>query len=176
MVQTRAVWRVSVGLLALIDFYNALPSKEALKLAAKQIYGGDSPATAPPPRIDASYVEMIEKMIERLPYEHDSPDSGRARPPVISAQCCRRFYSRIVVSLDKVIREERDGFFDRCIGPASFTPAQNAYVQVISIADLRSAGTAQGIHAQVKVDTARTSPAMWNSSSMTRPWAAQCAC
>lgn len=146
-----AVWRVNVGLLALIDFYNALPSKEALKLAAKQIYGGDSPATAPPPGTDASYVEMIEKMIERLPYEHDSPDMRQGKATGDIRSVLPQVYSRIVVSLDEVIREERDGFFDRCIGPASFTPAQNAYVQVISIADLRSAGTAQEIHAQVKV-------------------------
>lgn len=144
-----AVWRVNVGLLALIDFYNAIPSKEALKLAAKQIYGGETRATEPLLRTDASYADMIAHMIDRLPYEHDSPDMRLDKDGADTCSVLPLVYSRIVVSLDQLIREQGSDFFESCIGPACFTPAHNAYVQVHSVADIRSAGIALDIHVQV---------------------------
>lgn len=142
------VWRVNAGLLALIDFYNATPSKEALKLAAKQIYGSDSLATVPPPGTEGSYVDMIEKSIERLPYDHDAPGMRQGKEAADVSSILPLVYSRILVALDQIIREQRDKFFDLCIGPARLTPAQNAYIQVLSVANLRSIGAALEIHAQ----------------------------
>ena len=143
-----SVLRVNVGFLALIDFYNAIPSKEALKLAAKQIYGSDSTETEPPPGSEGSYVDMIERMIERLPYEHDSPDMRKGKSAAATSSVLPMVYSRIVVDLDRTIRDLGDEFFDRCVGPTVFTPAQNAYIQVDAVSDLRSIGTAYEIHAQ----------------------------
>ncbi len=144
-----AVWRVNVGLLALIDFYNAIPSKEALKLAAKQIYGGDIRATEPLLCTDVSYADMIEHMIDRLPYEHDSPGMRVDKAGTDTCSVLPLVYSRILVSLDQLIRDQGGDFFESCIGPACFTPAQNAYVQVQSVADIRSVGIALNIHSQV---------------------------
>ena len=144
----KAVERTNVGLLALIDFYNAIPSREALKLAARHIYGEVASPNAPAVSKQA-YVEMIEKMIERLPYEHDAPAMRVGKDLADISSVLPMVYSRIVVELDRIMRSGRDEFFDACVGPACYTPAQNVYIKVHSVATMRAIGAALNLHAQV---------------------------
>lgn len=145
------VWRVNAGLLALVDFYNAIPSKNALKKAARHIYESAGQDLIPPPGSELSYVDMIDQMIERLPYEHDSPGMRKGKKLAEISSTLPRTLSRIVIELERNIRESGDKFFDLCIGPTSFTTAQNAYTHALSIANLRAIEVALEVHTQASV-------------------------
>jgi preprotein translocase subunit SecG len=138
-------WRVNLGVLALVDFYNAIPSKEALSLAARAIYGDDSAMSA-----DSTHPNQVyTAIIERLPYKHDAPSMRGGKNPDDILSVLPKVYSRIMVSLDQDMRSRDGEFFNLCIGPKRFTPDQNQYVKVVSIAGFRSIGIAMEIHVQV---------------------------
>lgn len=138
-------WRVNLGVLALVDFYNAIPSKEALALAAQAIYGDDSSMSADTTHPSKVYTAIIE----RLPYKHDAPGMRAKKNLDDIFSVVPKVYSRIIISLDQEMRSPDGTFFNLCIGPKRFTSDQNQYVKVVSIADFRSIGIALEIHAQV---------------------------
>jgi hypothetical protein len=140
-------WRVNLGVLALVDFYNAIPSKEALKLAAREYYGDDSAMSADPHHPNQLYADGVDRFF----YEHDSPSMRAGKSPENVRSVLPKEFSHNMVKLDQDIRSRHGEFFNLCIGPPCFTPAQNQYVKVSSIASFRTIAIALKIHAQVNV-------------------------
>jgi len=140
-------WRVNLGVLALVDFYNAIPSKEALKLAAHEIYGDDQSMNADMTHPNQLYAAIIE----RLPYEHDSPSMRLDKDLDSIRSVLPKVYSRIIVSLDQDMRTGNGEFFNLCVGPRFDTPAYIQYIKATSIANIRTIEVALKIQAQTDV-------------------------
>ena len=108
-------------------------------------------ALDPASLMEGNISDIIEHMIDRFPCEHDFPDMRLDKAGSGICSVLPLIHSRIVVSIDQLIREQGRDFLESCIGPAFFTPAQTAYVPIQSVADIHSAGIAFDINVQVNL-------------------------